>query len=293
MSGIDFVPQYYLDIDLNHFSPSQLNLPNDVWLHNYVYKDQEWRRNGKIPNPNMTAGNAAQDGLNRFIFDNYTSEEAQKDAVTQYAKNKILYQDDQLLHFETNLDAMQMCVANGIAALNELKLKKQKDISSELYCEYQLPGIDITTIGRTDVLTSNYLIELKTKWKRKGAVRKDGTRGFNKVAIPKKPDFNYLGQVAFYWKATGKEPHLIYHTGNFEGDYAIFNKDNCEQMTPEYFEHSLEHYRQVQTVRQNLLQISTDPKVLAQYIQPDFSSFYWNDIRGTELEEARNLWKIK
>ena len=176
MSGIDFVPQYYLDIDLNHFSPSQLNLPNDVWLHNYVYKDQEWRRNGKIPNPNMTAGNAAQDGLNRFIFDNYTSEEAQKDAVTQYAKNKILYQDDQLLHFETNLDAMQMCVANGIAALNELKLKKQKDISSELYCEYQLPGIDITTIGRTDVLTSNYLIELKTKWKRKGAVRKDGTR---------------------------------------------------------------------------------------------------------------------
>ena len=78
MSGIDFVPQYYLDIDLNHFSPSQLNLPNDVWLHNYVYKDQEWRRNGKIPNPNMTAGNAAQDGLNRYIFEGYTSEEAQK-----------------------------------------------------------------------------------------------------------------------------------------------------------------------------------------------------------------------
>ncbi len=80
----------------------------------------------------MTAGNAAQDGVNEYVFENKNSREAQAFGIRQYKKNKILYQDDQILHFETILDAMAKCVQNGIAALNEIKLKKEKEISTEL-----------------------------------------------------------------------------------------------------------------------------------------------------------------
>ena len=152
MSGINFVPQYYLDIGLDHGSPSQNNLPDDVWLFNYVFKDQEWRRNGKIPNPNMVGGNVAQDGVNRWLFDKYTSEESQADAVKNYSTNKILYKDKQLELFEKNLEVMSLCVGNGIKALQEIGLNNYNpdDCTTELYCEYQFPGIGITTIGRTD-----------------------------------------------------------------------------------------------------------------------------------------------
>tara|TARA_R100000742_G_C4254220_1_gene72271 strand:+ start:108 stop:992 length:885 start_codon:yes stop_codon:yes gene_type:complete len=294
MSGIDFVPQYYLDIGLDHGSPSQNNLPDDVWLYNYVFKDQEWRRNGKIPNPNMVGGNVAQDGVNRWLFDKYTSEEAQADAVKNYSTNKILYKDKQLELFEKNLEVMSLCVGNGIKALQEIGLDNYNpdDCTTELYCEYQFPGIGITTIGRTDLMTKNFTVELKTKWH---------TKVLNKGYIPDEPDQNYLKQVAFYWKATGLEPILIYHTGmpakdrktkKIKNEYKIFNKTNCELMTPEYFEECLEQHRQVQHRRQNLLMISRDPKVLAKYIASDFSSFYWKDLSQEDLEEARNLWKM-
>ena len=81
---IEFIPQYYLNVKQNHFSPSQINMPNDVWLHNYIFRDQEWRRTAKIPNPNMVAGNAAQDGINQYVFNNKNVREAQAYAIRQY-----------------------------------------------------------------------------------------------------------------------------------------------------------------------------------------------------------------
>ena len=182
-----------------------------------------------------------------------------------------------------------MCVENGLDALTEIEFFTQPGTTEE-YCQYQIPGIEVKTEGKTDLLTKDYVVELKTKWKKRGVVKKDGTRSWNKVAIPKTPDFNYLCQCAFYWKATKKPIYLIYHTGFEKGSYTIFHKDNCEKMRPEYLELCLEHYQMVQSVRQNLLEISSSPRELAKYIQPDFSSFYWRDLSDEEMEEARSLW---
>ena len=133
---IEFIPQYYLNVKQNHFSPSQINMPNDVWLHNYIFRDQEWRRTAKIPNPNMVAGNAAQDGINQYVFNNKNVREAQAYAIRQYKKNKVLYTGDVLERFNKNMEVMAACVANGIAALDTINITEEKNLTTEVYCEY-------------------------------------------------------------------------------------------------------------------------------------------------------------
>ena len=41
-NGFNIIPEYFQKADLLHFSPSQLNMPIDVWLHNYIYKNKEY-----------------------------------------------------------------------------------------------------------------------------------------------------------------------------------------------------------------------------------------------------------
>jgi hypothetical protein len=289
---IQYIPDYYLAVNLNHFSPTQINKPNDVWFHDYIFRDQEWRRSAKTPNPSMTAGNAAQDGVNEYVFENKNSREAQAFGIRKYKKNKFLYSDEVLEHYKKNLEIMGACIDNGIRALDEVGIKKEKKVSAELYCEYFFPGIEIPTIGRTDLMaTSKYLIELKTKW-----FSKKLAKGY----IPKQPDYRYLCQVAFYWKATGLEPILIYHTGmpskdrstkEIKNEFTIFSKDNCELMTPEAFDDYLEDCRRTLMARQKLLQLSSDPKEIAKYIQPDFDHFMWRDLNEEQMKEAKALWE--
>ena len=298
---IQYIPDYYLAVNLNHFSPTQINKPNDVWFHDYIFRDQDWRRSAKIPNPSMTAGNAAQDGVNEYVFENKNTREAQAFGIRKYKKNKIFYncdgigrnKYDVLGNYKKNLKAMGACINNGIRALEEVGIKKEKKVSAELYCEYFFPGIKIPTIGRTDLMaTSKYLIELKTKWH---------TKQLNKGYIPSQPDYRYLCQVAFYWKATGLEPVLIYHTGmpakdrstkEIKNEFTIFSKDNCELMTPEAFDDYLEDCRRTLESRQKLLQLSSDPKEIAKYIQPDFDHFMWRDLNEEQLKEAKALWEM-
>lgn len=45
-------------------------------------------------------------------------------------------------------------------------------------------------------------------------------------------------------------------------------------------------------VRQNLLSISNDAKVIKDYIQPDFENFKWkNELDPDYLINAMNFWK--
>ncbi len=292
MTDFNFIPDYYSKVKLSHFSPSQCNLPNDVWLHNYIFRDKNWRSQ-RTMNPNVHAGNAAQEGVNYYIFNSHNDDDpiaaAKKHATKLFKKSKIYFHGDQLEQWEVCNELIPMCVENGLDALTEIEFFTQSSTTEE-YCQFQIPGIEVKTEGKTDLLTKNYAIELKTKWKRRGAVKKDGTRSWNKVTLPKEPDWNYLCQCAFYHFATKKPVYLIYHTGFEKGSYKIFHKDNCEKMRPEFLKYCLEHFQMVQTVRQNLLEISSSPRELAKYIQPDFSSFYWNDLSDEEMEEARSLW---
>ena len=81
------------------------------------------------------------------------------------------------------------------------------------------------------------------------------------------------------------------YTKEIKNEFTIFSKDNCELMTPEAFDEYLEDCRKTLESRQNLLKLSSDPKEIAKYIQPDFEHFMWRDLNEEQMKEAKALWE--
>ena len=180
---------------------------------------------------------------------------------------------------------MGAMVANGVEAMTHFG---DIDATKEQVLGYEHPRLDLPIIGYADFCSSDCIIELKTKWARAGAVRKDGSRGFSIPSAPKKPDAAHVRQVAFYYAASGKLPSIVYISAN---DYVIFNSENCEELSVPNLQRGMEQLLMGAIVRQNLLKISNDPVVLAGYTMPDWNDFRWN-IGDEFLEEAKELWKL-
>jgi len=105
--------------------------------------------------------------------------------------------------------------------------------------------------------------------------------------MPKEPDYNHLCQVAVYYAATGLKPNIVYIS---DSEIVHFDRDNCDKLSPESLEFCLYDLRRRALIRQNLLAISTDPKVLAGLVEPEFNHpFYWNN---QFIDEARTLWNL-
>ena len=280
----DLIPQYYLDIGLNHFSPTQLNAPIDIWLFKYVYLSQVQRRSLKI-NSRMHSGNCLQHALNLVYLEGIKPAEALSIGLfgrkKKYEPDMATYigngANDIELH-EQNIQAFEATFWSGIEALEELKLPKDKSVTSETYVHVTLDGIHVPILGRTDFQYTD-VIELKTKWRKKNRPKKDGSYTWAKSTAPDKPDspfWTYLKQCAFYWKATGKNVHLVYAcergkqivTRNDEGKiiskkdgkpYAIFNKENSEHFSDESLNDCINQFKVAARARQTLLQHSTNP----------------------------------
>ena len=174
-------------------------------------------------------------------------------------------------------------VENGVDLLAE----RYGGAEEERRVEVSLEGVDLPVMGFIDLCASNAFCEVKTKAPRMGAVKKDGTRGWTKAAIPAKPQFEHLCQVSIYQKATGLEPNLAYVSATGS---ALFTPENCEELQPEYLAYCLEEMRGRAIRRQNLMKVSNDPKVLAGLLDPDFQHpFYWDE---EHKEEAKELWKV-
>lgn len=187
------------------------------------------------------------------------------------------------LKLEKFSEVLPDLIGQGIDLLAE----KFGGAEDERRIELILDGIDVPIVGYIDLCTADAFCEIKTKAPRMGAVKKDGTRGWTKGSLPSKPEFYHLSQVAIYWKATGLTPHIAYVAAH---DAVLFSPDNCDELSHEYLEYCLEDIRGKAMRRQNLLKLSTDPKVLAGLVDPDFNHpFYWDE---ETIREARELWQI-
>lgn len=171
---------------------------------------------------------------------------------------------------------------SGLSVLSDLFGGSEDEKRVELH----LDGVDVPIIGYIDLVSDNLFCEVKTKAPKRGAEKKDGTRSYSKASIPKAPDYKHMCQVSIYAKATGLIPTVAYVAAHGS---VLYTPDNCEELQPERIDFYIEEVRGKAIRWQNLLKYSTDPHVLAQIIEPDFSSFYWDpDL----LQEARELWKI-
>ena len=149
-------------------------------------------------------------------------------------------------------------------------------------------GIQIPIHGYAD-LKGKMVIEDKWKFQRKGRVKKDGTRSWLTSKLPETPTSDHLLQTDFYHYATGLPIYICYIN---EETFKVFHADNYDLLKPESMMSRLPDFLQRCKVRQNLLSISNDAKVIKDYIQPDFENFKWkNELDPDYVVNAINFWK--
>jgi hypothetical protein len=270
------------EVWLEHFSPSQIEKPLANWVFDYVYLGGR-RRDIRVGAP-APAGGAAHDAIQEVICDGTDIDDAIAGAESRLLDHASRDELDEQKKQRYIADMGKM-VNNGVEAMAHFG---NIDATKEQVLGYEHPRLDIPIIGYADFCSSDCIIELKTKWARAGAVRKDGSRGFSVPTAPKRPDAAHVRQVAFYYAASGKLPSIVYISAN---DYVIFNSENCEELSVPNLQRGMEQLLMGAIVRQNLLKISNDPEVLAWYVQPDWNDFRWN-IGDDFLSEAKELWRL-
>ena len=266
------------DVGLKHFSASQLNKPVANWMFDYVYLSAEERRK-IVVGENAQLGTCAHSAIQNVLCNGLDVDNAIDDALLDYDFGRTDVSTDKGVKFREILPDM---VHSGV----NLMADKFSGAEEEKRIEINLEGVLLPIIGYVDLYLEERFAEVKTKAPRQGAVRKDGTRGWTKGLLPKEPVWEHVLQAAIYYKATGAEPHIVYVSA--QGG-TIFSPENCEKLSDDYLSYALEEVRRKCILRQNLLAISDDPKILASLLEPDFGSFYWDD---QNLKRAKELWKI-
>ena len=293
----DIALQYYSKLGLDHSSPSQENMSDSDWLIRYCHFNQEDRRLMNI-SYRMTAGvsigRASQRYVSKYMYDadkKILNEKKDLDTIikeelTEYDKYQAHNEADKEQHQETKNYLADM-IKITVGAVEKVKLEEES--ASERYCTYKFKELVLPKIGRIDMEDKKSFIELKTKHRSK---RKSDTKaGFSwiKGYLPKAPDVNHVKQCAFYWKATGKTPHLLYVN---QDSYNVFTPDTCELLTPEYMDFLVQQDLIKAKIRQNLVYLCKgNPFEMAKLIAPpDFSGFMWKDIQQEYVRKAASLW---
>lgn len=264
-------------VGVYHFSPSQLNRPLANWMFEYVYLSKEKRRE-IVVGENAAFGTAVHTVIQAVTCHGQDIDEAVEEAMTGYDFHPANFSQDKRDKFRELIPA----AANvGIDLLSPLFAGAQEERKIEL----TLDGVLVPVMGYVDLFKDGSLAEIKTKAPRQGAVKKDGTRGWTKASLPKEPAWEHIMQAAVYWKATGATPNIAYVSSD---DGVIYNPDNCDKMSEDVLNFAIEEIRRKAITRQNLLAVSTDPKVLAGLMEPDFNHpFYWGH---QFVNDAKELW---
>ena len=266
----DVIPEYFSARGINHFSPSQASLPLDQWVFKYLYYTQDDRKKLKT-NAKMHAGNQAGIAAQK-ILERSNQEQKLKLFVTEDEKEKEQH--------EQNVQSFANTLVNITKAFKEIGVFDDVDKQYENYVSGEFQGIAIPVIGRTDVESKRFLIELKTKWRTRGGLKKDGTRSFTKSKVPDKPDENHLKQLAFYHTFKPKVKSLLVYVGEREDHgYKIFD---VEEYHPKLL---MEEFRDDLEVKQNIAQLD-DPR---KYVKKDFKHWGW-DIGEHNYNEARRYY---
>jgi len=264
-------------VGVYHFSPSQLNRPLANWMFEYVYLSKEKRRE-IVVGENAAFGTAVHTVIQAVVCHGQDINEATEEAMTGYDFHPANFSDDKRDKFRELIPA---AASVGIDLLSPLFAGAQEERKIEL----MLDGVLVPVMGYVDLFKDGLLAEIKTKAPRQGMIKKDGTRSWAKASLPKEPQWEHVLQAAVYWKATGATPNIAYVSAE---DGVIFSPDNCDKMSQDILDFAIEEIRRKAITRQNLLAVSTDPKVLAGLMEPDFNHpFYWGH---QFVNDAKELW---
>ena len=153
---------------------------------------------------------------------------------------------------------------------------KRAKVVFEYYVSYEDDRLVIPIIGRTDIQTPTALVELKTKWSKRGAKKKDGTNSFSFPKLKDEPEDTHLQQSAMYYHATKIPTFIVQATAKEFKVFDIREKDHKAALN-ELVVNCMK--------KQEVAKLDEPQKV----IQPDFSHYTWN-IGDEFLKEAKELY---
>ena len=139
------------------------------------------------------------------------------------------------------------------------------------------------------------IYDLKTKYKSKNRPKKDGSYSFSmrKIAGPEDDKqekylgwFSHLLQVAFYYLATRKKPHLVVVS---EAGYHIYTPENCDQLKPKNLEKYLIKMNAICSNREKIMARHAGKTTWTQDIIANFDHNFWNGMGDHKVKAAR-LW---
>tara|TARA_R100000458_G_scaffold56564_1_gene61629 strand:- start:416 stop:1390 length:975 start_codon:yes stop_codon:yes gene_type:complete len=306
IQSIKPLPEWVKLYKLNHHSPSQANTEDDQWAYKYLHLTQEERRLLPI-NSNMKCGNwigeLAQKKFGSYIWQYERPNGLVKKEIPQEKKifdtaidqfNKYTPADDKdKRQHEENKLGFALTWKNCQDAIKEIGLKNP--IECERSVALELPDCQLPMIGRVDFEDQYNFIELKTKYKSKNRAKKDGSYSFTLKKIADAKDekiekykgwFQHLLQVAFYYLATRKKPHLAVAT---EEGYYIYTPENCDQLKPKNLERYLVKMNQVCANREKIMEKHAGKTTWVEDILSNFDHFFWNGMGDHKLKAMR-LW---
>lgn len=275
--------QYWLDAGHNWLSSSQLTPPVCAWVFRYNYLSAEQRRAMGV-GERAALGTACHNGIQAHLCNGQDLDESIKTATHDYD-----------FHDANEDDVLRQRLRDGIPetiknAVNVLADAGFAGCEAETKITTRLTGVEIDIIGYVDmVVPGTMFCEIKTKGDRKTRLLKDGSQGWSKATLPKKPEYSHLMQVALYHHATGLTPSICYTS---KDEAVLYTPFNCDELKAESLHYALEDIRQRALIRQNLVKhFGNDVKAMASVVDPDWQHAYIWKIDEEYKKEARSLWQ--
>lgn len=298
------LPSWSQKYNIDHFSPSQLTKKDGIWSFQYLYCDERDRRDFDT-NSKMQAGNSVgRAGILlhadvEWVADKHVVHKAY-DQINDTILQKIYEQSEKYYmeykpvddldrqQFQNNRENLTQTIKTFFKAFKEIGFKKP--IHCERTVAVKLKNCVLPVIGRIDFEDDNSFLELKTKWGRKAPKpKKDGTTSFYTVAINDKIDPNHLLQVAIYWFATKKKPHLVYVA---KDQYKIFTPDNSELLQPKNLNFLINQAQSIAYRRERLMARHDGEHTYFVDLDPDFDHPYAWNIGSQYKNKAMQLWGL-
>ena len=265
------IPGYFLDRGLDHFSPTQATTPLDVWIYKYLHCNQEKRRRMK-GSSKMRCGVLAGDSVTADISGRVRP-------IFHYDGFKEWNDEKDEMQWKNDKEFIDETIKQIFLGLKDVGVKwedKRTKFVFEYPVNYEDERLVLPIIGRTDIQTPTALVELKTKWSRRGAKKKDGTNSFSFPKLKDEPEDTHLQQSAMYYHATKIPTFIVQATAKEFKVFDIREKDHKAALN-ELVVNCMK--------KQEVAKLDEPQRV----IQPDFSHYTWN-IGDEFLQEAKELY---
>ena len=276
---------YYRLAGHDYTSASRLTLPLFAWVFRYNYLSAD-QRNAMGVGERAALGTACHNGIQAHLCNGQDLDGVIKQAQYDYDFHDA--NEDDVLR-ERLRAGIGDTIKNAVDVLADAGFAGSE---AETKITTHLDGVDIDIIGFVDlVLPNTSFCEIKTKGDRKTRKLKDGSQGWSKATLPKKPEYTHLMQVALYQHALGLTPSICYAS---KDEAVLFTPFNCDELKADSLQHALDDIRQRALIRQNLIKhFGDDVKAMASVVDPDWQHAYLWKIDDDYKKEARSLWQLK